>query len=260
MLNLTLGGSLKSWLYTCFGPTCGVLAKKFIESAVDYDKYTKLKLSNCHDFLYFNKGYDMQSLYQSMEEQLYAWQWHYYQIPQTKVEPDDIVMDCGCAEGVFSLLNHNKARHIYAFEPLPQYLDGLYKTFATINSVTIVPRALGDTTGEAFMDNAGIASSVTTDKSGIKITIDTIDNYCNTNKVTPTYLKVDVEGYELELLKGAYNIIKHFKPKIAITTYHKKHHDAEIEALLLSINSNYHILKKGIDHYHNGGSVMLHAW
>lgn len=226
----------------------------------DCNGFKRLKLLTCDDYLYINNDYDLQSLYQSLAEQLFSWQWHYYQIPQTKVMPDDVVMDCGCAEGVFTLLNHNKVRHVYAFEPLPQYLDGLYKTFAEIKNVTIVPTALGDTTGEAFMDNAGISSSVTKNESGIKIVIDTIDNFCNVNNIIPSYLKVDVEGYELELLKGACNVIKQFKPRIAITTYHKKNHDNEIENLLLRYNSNYNILKKGIDHFHKGGSVMLHAW
>ena len=52
--------------------------------------------------LYFSKDIPVRSLYQTLVEQLYRWHWHYYQLPQTRVGADDIVFDCGSAEGDIS--------------------------------------------------------------------------------------------------------------------------------------------------------------
>ena len=49
----------------------------------------------------------------------------------------------------------------------------------------------------------------------------------------------DVEGYEMEVLKGAKNILKKYNPIIAISIYHKKEHMFEIPEFLLEINDSY---------------------
>jgi len=48
-----------------------------------------------------------------------------------------------------------------------------------------------------------------------KITMDTIDNYCEINKIIPDLLKIDVEGHELDVLKGSLNVLE----KISIVQF-----------------------------------------
>lgn len=100
---------------------------------------------------------------------------------------------------------------------------------------------------------------MTSDKTETEIVIDTIDNFCATHDIRLSYIKADLEGYEMNLLFGASKTIKKYKPKIAITTYHNEKHASEIEKYLLSINSAYNILTKGIEE-RKGAPVMLHAW
>jgi hypothetical protein len=56
---------------------------------------------------------------------------------------------------------------------------------------------------------------------------------------TPTYIKMDIEGGELEALKGARNIIKSAMPILAICVYHKQSDFWEIPLLIRSITEGY---------------------
>lgn len=259
IIKRRFGGSFKSWLLNCLGPTSSFLAKRFIEEVTETNRFTKVKIKGRNHYLYFNKSLPLHSLYQTLAEQLYAWNWHYYQVPETKVKKTDVIFDCGAAEGIFCFLNHQQAEHIYAFEPLPEYVEGLKKTFQDIANVTVLNLALGEKCAEAYLKKAGINSSITTEKTEHKVSVVTVDHFCYEYKIKPSYIKADLEGYEINLLKGAKETIKQYKPKIAITTYHKETHAQEIKELLFSLNSSYQILTKGIEE-RKGAPVMLHAW
>lgn len=259
LMQRSFGGVKKSWLYNAFGPTCEILAKRLIDGISEEDDFLRVKIKGCEETLFYNKRLSLHSLYQAIAEQLYDWHWHYYQIPQTKITSNDIVFDCGSAEGIFAFLNKRAAKHIYAFEPLPEYLEGLYKTFAGINNVSIIANALGDNCCEAYLKKAGIASSITLEKTETKVEIDTIDHFCMTHDIKVSYIKADLEGYEMNLLRGATETIKEYRPKIAITTYHKANHARDICEFLKNIIPSYHIYIKGIEE-RNGAPVMLHAW
>ena len=49
-----------------------------------------------------------------------------------------------------------------------------------------------------------------------KATLHTLDNYCSSQNIQPDFLKIDAEGNELKILKGAINILKSYKPKILV--------------------------------------------
>ncbi len=76
----------------------------------------------------------------------------------------------------------------------------------------------------SFEDNNGEMSQITFDKKNLKsttsiktITIDSI--YKNLNKKID-YIKMDIEGAEIEAILGAQNCIKECKPKFVIASYH----------------------------------------
>jgi FkbM family methyltransferase len=58
-------------------------------------------------------------------------------------------------------------------------------------------------------------------------------------EVPVTLLKLDVEGMEIEVLNGARNSIQEYRPKMAISIYHKNDHIWKIPQLIKEMNPDY---------------------
>lgn len=56
---------------------------------------------------------------------------------------------------------------------------------------------------------------------------------------SPTHVKMDIEGAELEALQGFSSTLKTWRPKLAISLYHKPRDMVEIPEFLFSLLSNY---------------------
>jgi FkbM family methyltransferase len=253
------GGPPAQWLRNVFAPTSGPLAMRLIEKTEEDDRFIRVKLKGHDGWLFYPRQLDVAALHQTLSEQGYPWHWHYYAIPQTAVTSRDVVFDCGSAEGIFAFLNRARARHVFAFEPLPDYADSLNATFRDDPRVTVVPCALGAAEGTAYLHRSGFASTVTDQPTDTPLRVDTIDAFCRRAGTRVDYIKADVEGYELQILRGAADAIREFRPRIAVTTYHNRDDARDIAAFLRGVVPEYSILCKGIEHFY-GAPVMLHAW
>ena len=72
----------------------------------------------------------------------------------------------------------------------------------------------------------------------MSIEVDKIDNLVSSNV---SYIKMDIEGAELEALKGASKVIFLNTPKMAISVYHRPD---DITTIPLFISSIFHNLYK----------------
>lgn len=234
-------------------------ANKIIRSINNHKNYKEVYFFNYNSPLYIPNDFSIQSLNQVICECFYSDNWHFYDIPQTKINDNDVVLDCGAAEGLFSFIYEAKCKKIYLIEPAIEFHETLKKTFNGKPNISLIPIALSNQIGEVFMSERGISSQIVNDGFGTKIQLTTIDNLFYEKEIEITYIKADLEGYDLKALEGARNTIKKYKPKIAITTYHDPAHAESIKNLLIAIDSDYKILIKGISQY-SGCPIMLHAW
>lgn len=253
------GVSLSELLRHLLTPLSKYKAAPFINRFREEEDYIIIHFKKFVRPLYVPRVMKPYQIWQIICEIFLPTEWHYYEIPQTAVTKDDIVADCGAAEGLFSLSVIGRAKKIYAIEPLPVFIKALKKSFGDAPNFEIIPAALGAQDGELYMSDEGTISSLTSSKKDIKVRVARLDSLFYDKQLPLTYIKADLEGYEMEMLQGASSTIKANRPKIAITTYHRAEHAAQIEKFLKSIHPDYHIKTKGLEE-RAGAPVMLHAW
>lgn len=158
---------------------------------------------------------------------------HSYERGGTKVKKGDVVVDVGSGDGSFALKASAKASVVYAFEPNPMQFKLLHMSFDSVDNIKIVETGLSNKAGTCFISNKTYWSKIsdTAVDDSFSIEIDTLDNVLY-DKTNIDYLKVDIEGEEVNMLLGAEKIIKRDKPKIAICVYHDPSHPEQIKKLL----------------------------
>lgn len=146
------------------------------------------------------------------------------------------VIDVGSNIGSFSLVaaNHlnkkNSNYKVYSFEPFNEIYNKLLininiNNYLKDNLVT-EKIALSDKIGEklffeVIQNNLGansLKTEITKNKDFNKfIYTETLDNYCSINKVNNiSFIKIDVEGMEIEILNGSEKVIEEFNPNLFI--------------------------------------------
>lgn len=254
-----MGGPLRDLMWNLFAPTCRIAGGRRIERIEQGPGDLRaIWVKGMDRPLYVPEEFSLHCIHQVLAEQTYARNWHYYCTPQTLVQANDVVLDCGAAEGIFTMLARQKRARCVAFEPHPMYFRALQQTFAGDEDVMLVNSALGSSPETGFLSKGEIDSKVN-DTNGYSIKVETIDAVCDRLKIAPTYLKADIEGFEDKMLQGAAETISRHHPKIAMTVYHDENDVTALVATLRRLWPGYRTGTKGIcDRY--GKPVMLHAW
>jgi FkbM family methyltransferase len=195
---------------------------------------------------------------------------HYYLAHGTVIKPGDVVIDCGCCEGffVFQALEAGAAK-VIGIEPNPEMVRCLEKTFVTeIKAGRVVFRqvALGAFRGTAafFFDSAFPAFGQIgggNKTEGRTVRVETLDSICDKLGIAKVdFIKMDIEGAEIQAVEGAMSLLTKHHPKLAITTYHRAFDFRCLQAILASLGYRQ-IQAVGITKF--GGShlrpAILHA-
>jgi FkbM family methyltransferase len=196
-----------------------------------------------------------------------------YQEPPVVVEEGNIVIDCGANTGVASLLFAKRAGKngkVIAIEPEEKNYEALSKT-AKLNEGKVAPIIplkvavykenceLGlfvkdsDPLGHSIYEERIKKARSRMEFEEVKaLKIDTLVEELGLERVD--FIKMDIEGAEVDALIGAEKTISQFKPKLAICTYHRPTDPIEIRKILLKYNPNYKF--KEIER----GEKVLFAW
>ena len=133
-------------------------------------------------------------------------------------------IDCGACYGFWTYLLQPYFKNIYAFELVNAHRICFLKNMENfhISNYKLFPFGLGNKAINCSVGNnvwaiekfgyAAFNAHVIEDKNGDE-KIRTLDSF---NLSNISFIKIDVEGYEINLLKGAYETIKRDKPVIFI--------------------------------------------
>ena len=129
------------------------------------------------------------------------------------VRKDWIVADVGANIGYHTLELSRLAKKVYSFEPCKNTYSYLLKNIKANNLTNVIPVniALSDKNGPALLENDGKSGSNKIGKYGEKIKTVKADDL----NVKFDLIKIDVEGHELNVLKGMKKILKN-KPILIV--------------------------------------------
>lgn len=172
---------------------------------------------------------------------------------------EEVFVDCGAYTGdtLQAFLKRVKGfNHYYAIEPDERRVEDLMlindKRVSIIqaaawNSNTTLNLSCEHDCGEVVLscgDNTKNINAIS------------IDNLL-LNKDKATFIKMDIEGAELEALKGAKEMIRNSHPKLAICVYHKREDLITIPQFIKSIDSTYRLYLRA--HFPYVSEVVLYA-
>jgi FkbM family methyltransferase len=147
-------------------------------------------------------------------------------LPRSKV-----VVDCGAHVGQYALLAARRLgdnSEVHAFEPSPRTFSALQHNVALndFRNVVLNQAALADQSSAtrdfyvADNDNQGSNSLQPTTtalhRASFVVTVMTLDEYCTKRNLLPDLIKLDVEGAELPVLRGAARTIASSHPWIIL--------------------------------------------
>lgn len=153
---------------------------------------------------------------------------------------NEVFVDCGGFVGDTTeayIDQYKKYKKIYVYEPSDDNIVSCKKNLEKYPGIEIRNCGVGEKHALMSISDSGSSSSFMGNAGeGDKIEIVSLDEDIS-EKVT--FIKMDVEGFEIPAIIGAKNHIKNDSPKLAICTYHIISDMWEIPKLLYYINSNY---------------------
>jgi FkbM family methyltransferase len=143
-----------------------------------------------------------------------------------------IFFDIGAHIGYFSsiaaLINNGNGR-IFAFEPRPMNIKFFRKHIEVNNfqNVSLIEAAAGPSDGYVgFDDNHGSATGFVSKEGNLKVKQVSIGRMIKDGSLpVPDFIKIDVEGGEIDVLEDLSDVISSSRPKMLVATHSKECRD-----------------------------------
>jgi FkbM family methyltransferase len=165
-----------------------------------------------------------------------GWNPDEYRAFREAVRPGMTALDVGANVGGYALLLGQwvgAAGAVHAFEPAPTAYDGLAR-HVTLNELegvvhpvrlaagarsSMTPMFVAESHGESRLapqSGSGQSSAGSRGPATIDVVVTTIDEYCRQFALEPGFIKIDVEGAELDVLRGARETIRRCRSRLAL--------------------------------------------
>jgi len=177
---------------------------------------------------------------------------HIYGSGEHFIRAGDVVLDCGASDGDFSRQALDAgAKLVVAVEISPASVECLRRNLAAdidAGRAIVYPKGVwdkNDTLPLNVDDQNFAANSVVFHAPGAHATLQaqltTIDQIVHELALSRVdFIKMDIEGAEVNALHGARETLRRFRPRLAIATEHKPDDETAIPNAARAIQSDYH--------------------
>jgi len=187
-------------------------------------------------------------------------------------KPGDTAFDVGAYCGVFTKELSKRVGlqgRVIAFEPDPQNFALLERNVKrhALGNVTLVPSAISDKSGKARFNCEGalgsaLSSSISRPTLSRVSTVETItlEHACQEYGL-PSFVKIDAEGSEIEILSAAKDLLKRCQIHFALDTNHVRNGElttARVERLFLE--TGYRAYSKPVSGYMTTWAAPESEW
>ena len=164
----------------------------------------------------------------------------YFDSEIIQINDAEVYFDCGAKDGDTVLLFHNFSNGIYkkivTFEPDKDNFELLAKNTERFNRIENINAGVGEFEEQLAFNGEKGGHSAFDDNGVMTAKIVPLDKYIDRK---PTFIKMDIEGFELSALTGARETLKALKPKLAICLYHKPCDIVSLPKYILSQRNDY---------------------
>jgi FkbM family methyltransferase len=174
------------------------------------------------------------------------------------LRPGQVAVDVGCHKGAYAYWMRRQVGPsgvVFAFEPQPRQVTYLRKAFATLpfDNVVLVPMALSDQVGQATLHvpsgagqthaasleqrarstelrakRADSCSLLSAPCSLLTVDVTTLDAFFADQARGPNFIKIDVEGHELAVLRGGRETIVKYRPTLLLECEARHRPDSDV--------------------------------
>jgi FkbM family methyltransferase len=158
------------------------------------------------------------------------------------IKRGDVFYDIGANVGYFSLLAAKLSApdgRVVAFEPLPRNIAFIQRHI-TLNNleerIKVIEAAVSDHSGSAWFDpDISTSKGHIADQGQLEVKLVCLDELVRTGEIPlPDVMKIDVEGAEAEVLRGAMHTLHACHPLLYLDTHQREAHEQTV-AILTSL-------------------------
>ena len=169
---------------------------------------------------------------------------HTFDLAKPYIKTNGIGIDVGCREGGFAREMENYFAHIHCFDFRNK--ENMFKNnVVDMNKFTYHVCGIGDVEGTTYTTSNKVGRIK--DDGDVAVSMKTLDSFKFENV---TFIKYDIEGYELRAIQGSENTIKEYWPVIVVE---QNKGNTDSKALLESWGYQC----KGIDKVFNQDYIMV---
>ena len=237
--------------------------KTFTKALKTYQVYDT-ELASMHTpygKIYVPRNLDDVALRYLLRESFDKNHWHHFDAVYTPILEGDVVVDCGSSDGLWALSIIEKVKKIYLIEPQKEFVHALERNFTRYvkaGKAVIFEYAIGSLDGYCNIIRANPADLNGVIKYNEKgtVVLRCLDSLFKDESIS--FIKADIEGFEMDLLKGAREVIRRDRPKLALTVYHASNDWNTMKDYVLSLVPGYRWKIKGMMRW--GKPLLLHMW